>query len=624
MTLYHTIATANTTEGLFFVNEQGLITYCNPQLGALLRVADAHLLGCNYRAVFHHLAALDQNTQAAEQALAQALPDLAHPTVVYITSQRPPVHLRVRLFAIQASQAGEAWGGAVSDVSQEWQVFNRWTEYYLSIIHEMRTTQANVKGFVTTLLKNHTYWEDGDRQSFLESIDKGVDEIDHLLEYEQQMLSLQSGAVKLTYRLTDVGQQIQQLLNSLAIRNSGYQIGLDLPTNLPRINTDSRCLERILRYMLENAISRASVSGQICVSVQYTSRDLVIGITNQNLPRPAAPADAYATRQPNSQIISVDMLNAEFGLQIAGELAQVLGGSLRIEDTVDQGTTVFCTLPTRAEFAHRDKLPEAGQRRQKNTEARFGPHKPTVLVAARDTATWHFFQSVLEADGCQVVHAPLGSRALVQALDKTFDLILVSTDLSDVSCLDLCAEIRQESAVPLLILSNNPSHENVAQALTLGADGFLVAPSDRAVALAYIQAMIRRATSHKPVPNTLAVSVGELTIDMQRRTVTLAGKAVKLAPKEYKLLTLLASHAGQVLGPEDILAQVWGPGYKGETQNVWVYISRLRKKLEADPMKPRYILTNPGFGYALAAPETVIQYPVEQAPASPMRRKTAS
>jgi len=624
VTLYHTIPTTHTTEGLFFVNGQGLISYCNPQLGSLLHVADGQLVGRSYGEVFHQLAGLDQNRQTAEQALTQAIQDLTHPVVVYITAQLPLARLRVRLFATQAGQAGEVWGGAVSDVSQEWLAFTRRTEYYLSIVHEIRAAQANIKGFVTTLLKNHTYWEDGDRQTFLESIDKGVDEIDHLLEYGQQMLSLQAGAVKLTYRLIDVGQQIQQLLNSMAIRNSGYQVGLDLPANLPRINTDSRCLERILRYMLENAISRASASGQICISVQPAPHELVIGVTNQNLHQASTPADIYPMRKTSSHTISMDMLNAEFGLQIAGELAQALGGSLRIEDKADHGSAIVCTLPIRTEFAHRGKLPEVKPRHKKDTQARFEQHKPTVLVAARDVATWHLFQSMLEADGCQAVHAPLGSLALVKAFDRKTDLILISTDLSDVSCLDLCAEIRRESAVPLIVLSNNPAHENVAQALELGADGFLIAPFDRTVALAYIHATMRRATAHKATPNTPAVSVGELTIDMQRRVVTLAGQAVKLAPKEYKLLTLLADNAGQFLSPEDILAKVWGPGYKGETQNVWVYISRLRKKLEADPMKPRYILTNPGFGYALAAPETVIPYPVDQAPVSQTRRKTAS
>lgn len=630
MTLYHRIATTNTTEGLFLVNDQGLTTFCNPQLCVLLHVSEAQLIGHSYCDVFRYLAALDQNMPSIEQTLDQAIHDLAQPSVVYITSSLPPVRLRVRLFALQAGQAGtgEVWGGAVCDISQEWQTFNRRAEYHLSIIREMRTSQANVKGFVTTLLKNHVYWEEHERHSFLDSIDKGIDEIDHLLEYGQQMLSLQTGALKLTYRPTDVGQRIQQLLNSMAIRNSGFQFGLELPANLPCINTDPRCLERILRYMLESAISRATASCQIGISVRHILHELVIGVTNQNplvsLPPIHESAGAYSTRNVSHRRTMDDLFNAEFGLQIASELAQTLRGSLWVEDTAEKGITVFCNLPIRAEFAQPSKPPEASSPYQKEAEARFGQRKRIVLVASRDVPTWHLLQSILEADGCQVVHAPLGSLALAQALDKKFDLILISTDLPDVSCLDLCAEVRQESAVPIIILTTNPTHENVAQALELGADGFLIAPFERTVALAYMRATIRRTMSHKPAPNTPALSVGELVIDMQRHSVSLAGKAVKLAPKEYKILALLASSAGQVFSPEDILAEVWGQGYKGETQNVWVYINRLRKKIETDPANPRYILTSPGFGYSLAMPEMVINYPVQYAPISRTRQKTAS
>ncbi len=168
---------------------------------------------------------------------------------------------------------------------------------------------------------------------------------------------------------------------------------------------------------------------------------------------------------------------------------------------------------------------------------------------------------------------------------------------------DLLGRIREFSAVPVIMLSAKREEGECVRALDLGAADYLGKPFGMAELLARVRVALR--PHGQPLPRDAQSTIftsGDLTIDFAQRQVRVAGRDVQLSRTEYKLLTVLAQHAGMVLTHELLLEKVWGPGYNREMDFIWVYIRRVRRKIEPDPSQPQYILTVPGVGYKLARP----------------------
>jgi two-component system KDP operon response regulator KdpE len=164
---------------------------------------------------------------------------------------------------------------------------------------------------------------------------------------------------------------------------------------------------------------------------------------------------------------------------------------------------------------------------------------------------------------------------------------------------DVCREIRGWSELPILLLSAVEDEREKIAALDAGADDYVTKPFSGDELLARLRAALRRIA---PAGES-TVTVGELTVDFVRRRVTVAGEPVALTPTEYDLLRLLARNAGRLLTHPTILREVWGPAYGEESNYLHVYVSQLRRKIEPDPTRPRYLLTQQGVGYRLVAPD---------------------
>jgi two-component system KDP operon response regulator KdpE len=162
----------------------------------------------------------------------------------------------------------------------------------------------------------------------------------------------------------------------------------------------------------------------------------------------------------------------------------------------------------------------------------------------------------------------------------------------------VCREVREWSAVPILVLSAVGEERDKIEALDAGADDYVTKPFSGDELLARLRASLRRATpSTEPV-----IEVGELRIDLEKRAVTMAGEPVSLTPIEYDLLRLFASNEGKLLTHTTILREIWGPAYQEESNYLHVYTSHLRRKIEPDPARPRYLLNHPGVGYRFVNP----------------------
>ena len=226
-----------------------------------------------------------------------------------------------------------------------------------------------------------------------------------------------------------------------------------------------------------------------------------------------------------------------------------------------------------------------------------------ILVIEDDSAVRRVLSRNLAAHGFRVTAAGGGREGL--DMDPAFhsDLILLDLGLPDMSGLEVIQEFRARTSTPIVVLSIRGGEADKVRALDLGADDYLTKPFGVDELLARVRVALRHAG--RSSGTTAAFVTGDLRIDRERRTVEVAGDEVHLTPTEYALLTALAAQPGAVLTDRALLQRVWGPEYGSENHYLHVYMARLRKKLEPDPTRPRYIRTEPGVGYRLIEQESI-------------------
>ena len=223
-----------------------------------------------------------------------------------------------------------------------------------------------------------------------------------------------------------------------------------------------------------------------------------------------------------------------------------------------------------------------------------------VLVIDDEPPIRKLLRVGLSAHGYQIMEASSGKMALQLLSEQTPDLIVLDLGLPDMQGHELLRTIRaRNDSVPIVVLSSRDDEAGKVQALDYGADDYVTKPFGMDELLARMRAALRhQLQTHGERP---IFRVGDLSVDLVRRIVKLGDKDIKLSPKEYELLRMLVQHAGKVLTHKFLLSQLWDD--LTDAQYLRVYVRQLRQKIEADPERPRYILTETGIGYRLRAPD---------------------
>src|SRR6266571_5000302 len=233
------------------------------------------------------------------------------------------------------------------------------------------------------------------------------------------------------------------------------------------------------------------------------------------------------------------------------------------------------------------------------------PVKKTTIVAADDDPQLlRLMTRNLEFEGYEVISVSDGQQALEQIEAQVPDLVLLDVMMPKMDGFSVCYRVREFSSVPIILVTARGQDQDKVRGLDLGADDYLTKPFSVDELLARVRAVLRRAhftATEQAQTLRTTISIGELTIDFGQHLVYMRGQEVPLTPTEYNIIAYLAQNAGRVVTQDLLLEYVWGSEYIGESHMLQVNINRLRRKLEADPAHPRYILTKTGVGYLLAA-----------------------
>ena len=230
-------------------------------------------------------------------------------------------------------------------------------------------------------------------------------------------------------------------------------------------------------------------------------------------------------------------------------------------------------------------------------------HKPTILAVEDDAAIRSLISTTLRTHEYTYLTAPDGRSALLEASSHNPDIILLDLGLPDMDGVDIIQSIRQWSNVPIIVISARSEDADKIRALDAGADDYLTKPFSTTELMARIRVAIRHAFRQNTAAIQKVLTVRELSLDLEKRQVTLRGQPLHLTPMEYNLLSLFLRNSGKVLTTRYLISAIWGSGYGEDTQALRALMAGLRRKIEENPAKPRYIVTEIGVGYRLVEQE---------------------
>jgi two-component system KDP operon response regulator KdpE len=221
---------------------------------------------------------------------------------------------------------------------------------------------------------------------------------------------------------------------------------------------------------------------------------------------------------------------------------------------------------------------------------------PRVLVVDDELPIRRYLRAALSAQGFAIFEAASGQEALNAVAAQHPDIVILDLGLPDIDGIEVTRRLREWSPIPIIILSVREAESDKVAALDAGADDYLTKPFGTGELMARMRVVTRRLSAKADEP---ILQAGTLSMDLARRLVSVDGNKVALTPTEYDLLRLLLQNAGRVLTHHQLLRQVWGTAYDSEMHMLRVNISNLRRKIETDPARPHYLVTEPGVGYRL-------------------------
>jgi DNA-binding response OmpR family regulator/signal transduction histidine kinase len=605
---------SNMRSGFILLNSAEQVAYLNPSAERLLGVAGGELLEQPIFDVRKQLVSLAANPESAQAELDRIWlhPEKESSTDLALADAAVR-WLRVQSFLVR-DDPGHVLGRGVllDDITLERSSMQSRSETLARAAHELKTPLAIIKGCATTLLGNSLNWGPTMLHEMLQMIDTQADRLHDILNTLLDVWRLDAGVQNLRLSEVHIAKLLEQLVERWRKNAPHHQFVCIIPAVDIVVQCDALRIEQALNHLLNNAVtySPAGSSSKIQLEtndgeVRLSITDQGVGIAHEHLER---IFDRFYRISPSDERSS----GSGLGLAVVRATVEAHGGKIWADSPgVGHGTTFYCTLPLAPS-------PQVEPLQQKpwitaSTSApsgplaapRTGPLKQTmrskVVVVENDARIARYLRAHLEDQQYRVQTVTHGIQFLRQIDLEEPDMIFLATRLADMSGRELLQRLREFSRTPVMMLCDECDEDERVQLLDLGADDVVVKPFSMKELLARVRVLLRRSLIQGEQPGVEAIfRTGELTIDYAQHQVYMQGQPVQLSRTEYKLLYTLAQNVGRVMTHELLLERVWGAEYNREVDFIWVYVSRLRRKIEADPRHPRYILTVPDVGYKLA------------------------
>ena len=612
---YHVLAevAANMSSGLILLNQREHISYSNASALRLLNIGKGDT--SQSFDVRKHLLSI-----ASDPGLARAELDRVwhHPDQEYSTdiaafaalSDAAVRWLRVHSFPVR-DDAGRLLGRGIlfDDVTLEHTALEGRSETLALAAHELKTPLAIIKGCATTLLGSSARWDPAMQREMLQMIDTQSDRLYDVLNTLLDVWRLDAGTQSLHLAQVSLPELLGQLLDRWQKRVSEHRFSLSITTEVPAIICDAPRIEQAMNHLLNNAVTYSSIGAPIAVQVETNEAEVRVSIRDKGAGIASEHLDRIFDRFYRVQNDAAHSAGSGLGLSAARATVEAHGGKIWADSAgLGQGTTFFFTLPLTprltvyTQTADVALVQNAVPATQKLPPQSFKQDKRIrVLLAEGDARMARYLRNNLEEQHYRVHTVSHGVQFLRQLDLEEPDVILLSTRLADMSGVELLQRLREFSQRPVIMLCDTCDEDERVHLFDLGGDDLVIKPFGMKELLARVRALLRRqAALPEQAPTQAVFTTGDLTIDYAQHIVTVQGRVVQLSRTEYKLLSTLAQNVGMVVTHELLLERVWGPEYNRDIDFIWVYISRLRRKIETDSRHPKYIITIPDVGYKLA------------------------
>lgn len=599
------------SSGFMLLNQNDHVAYTNQSALRMLQISKSDLISRHDFDVREHLLSLAADPQVARAELKHVWLNAEQEYVTDLALVDAAVSwLRVRSFPVHDDRGRMLGRGVLfDDITLEQSAAESHSETLALATHELKTPLAIIKGCATTLLGSSARWDPAMQREMLQMIDTQSDRLYDILNTLLDVWRLDAGTQPLRLAQLHIPELLQQLISRWQKHTSGHRFVLDIPSNVPPVLCDAVRIEQVLNHLLNNAVMYSPSSKPIKIRLETSKVELRIcivdegqGIASEHLDRifdrfyripqkedrPGGSglglASSRATIEAHGGKIWADSLGLGQGSTFSFTLPFA---PPMLSATSTQASAITSVMPTTSNHLTSKAFLKQDRRRH-------------VLLAESDARLTRYLRANLEEQHYRVQAVSHGVQFLRQLDLEEPDVILLSMRLAEMSGVELLQRLREFSQIPVIMLCDNCDEDEHVQLFDLGCDDLVTKPFSLKELLARVRALLRRQiSSTEQTANQTHFTTGDLTIDYAQHLVMVEERPIQLSRTEYKLLSLLAQNVGIVVTHELLLEKVWGPEYNRDIDFIWVYISRLRRKIEADSRHPKYILTVPDIGYKL-------------------------
>ncbi len=466
-------------------------------------------------------------------------------------------------------------------------------EFLGMISHELRTPLASIRGSATTMQAAAHDLDAAELRQFLRII---VDQADNMRELIDDLLDvarIETGTLPISPEPVYVAQLVDRARNTFLAAGGRDNLDIGLEPDLPLVMADRRRIAQVIGNLLSNAARHSPESSAIRVEatkdgvhVAVTVADEGRGIPAEQLPRLFRKFSASAGRDGSGG-------DAGLGLSICKGIVEAHGGRIWAEsEGTSLGARFTFTIPVAEEAAAPDRLPPS-------VRSRRGSREESILVVDDDPQMLRIIRNALLEAGYDPVVTADPQEALGLMRDGRPSLALLDMMLPGSDGIQLMTDIFSVAQAPVIILSAYGHDEMIARAFEAGAADYIVKPFTPTELAARVKAALLRREDRYRAATAKPYAQGDLTVDYAERLVAVAGRTVRLTPKEYDLLRILSVNAGRTVSHDHLMRRVWDPEEPGDIRSLRTLVRRLRRKLGDEAGSPTYIFSEPHLGYRM-------------------------